>query len=176
MRRLVPAAAITLIGALAAGCAVGPDYQRPHLDAPAHFNQQAAHAARDPQAGDDAAAAALADWWQRFNDPVLTDDRRPGHWPTTSIWPRWRHESASRGRSRACRPLPCCRPARSAASRPRFHQSLRSQLGQILDASAPDFDRNGSYNELNLGASWELDLFGGRRRAREAAVAELQGC
>jgi NodT family efflux transporter outer membrane factor (OMF) lipoprotein len=56
----------------------------------------------------------------------------------------------------------------------RFHQSLRSQLGQILDASSPDFDRNGSYNEINLGASWEIDLFGGRRRAREAAIAELQ--
>lgn len=37
--------------------------------------------------------------------------------------------------------------------------------------SAPNFDRYGNTYEANLQASWELDLFGGTRRNREAAFA-----
>lgn len=40
--------------------------------------------------------------------------------------------------------------------------------------SSPSFDRYGSSYETNLNASWELDLFGGLRRDREAALAEYQ--
>jgi NodT family efflux transporter outer membrane factor (OMF) lipoprotein len=40
--------------------------------------------------------------------------------------------------------------------------------------SKPDFDRYGNAYEANLGAGWELDLFGGLRRGREAALAEYQ--
>ena len=43
----------------------------------------------------------------------------------------------------------------------------------MLDAT-PDFDRSGSYYEANVGASWEIDVFGGLRRGREAARAEYQ--
>jgi outer membrane protein TolC len=40
--------------------------------------------------------------------------------------------------------------------------------------STPGFDRYGNAYEANLGASWELDVFGGLRRGREAALAEYQ--
>ena len=43
----------------------------------------------------------------------------------------------------------------------------------MLNAT-PDFDRSGNYYEANLGASWEIDAFGGLRRGREAARAEYQ--
>lgn len=169
MRFLVPVAATTLLGALATGCAVGPDYQRPTLEAPAQFHQQAALAARtvgEPP-------AATAGWWQGFDDPVLTAIVAKALADNLDL----AQVVARVGQSRALVGLSTAAllPAGEISGQSvRFHQSLRSQLGQILDASAPDFDRNGSYNELNLGASWELDLFGGRRRAREAAMAELQ--
>src|SRR5205814_3562192 len=35
----------------------------------------------------------------------------------------------------------------------------------------PDFDRTGNSYEANVGASWEIDVFGGLRRGREAARA-----
>ncbi|WP_293372394.1 efflux transporter outer membrane subunit [Nevskia sp.] len=168
MRRLISLAASTLLGALAAGCAVGPDYQRPTLDAPAHFNQQAALSARDTDA-----SATSARWWQRFDDPVLTSlvaKALADNLDLAQVVAKVSQSRAMLGAATAAL-LPA---GELSGQSVRFHQSLRSQLGQILDASSPDFDRNGSYNELNLGASWELDLFGGRRRAREAAMAELQ--
>lgn len=171
MRRLIPVAASTVLGALVAGCAVGPDYQRPALDTPATFNRQAALAVREAQ--DDAVAPASAGWWQRFDDPVLAmlvAKALTDNFDLAQVVARVSQSRALVGLSTAAL-LPA---GEISGQSVRFHQSLRSQLGQILDASVPEFDRNGSYNELNLGASWELDLFGGRRRAREAAIAELQ--
>jgi NodT family efflux transporter outer membrane factor (OMF) lipoprotein len=55
----------------------------------------------------------------------------------------------------------------------RSYQSVETPLGQVLN-STPDFDRYGNTYEANLGASWELDIFGGLRRGREAALAEYQ--
>ncbi len=40
--------------------------------------------------------------------------------------------------------------------------------------STPGYDRYGNAYELNVGASWEIDLFGGLRRGREAALAQYQ--
>jgi NodT family efflux transporter outer membrane factor (OMF) lipoprotein len=53
------------------------------------------------------------------------------------------------------------------------YQSIETPLGQILNSS-PDFDRSGNYYEADLEASWELDVFGGLRRGRQAARAEYQ--
>lgn len=171
MRRLIPVAASTLLGALAAGCAVGPDYQRPTLEAPAHFEQQAALEARN--ADEASSRVASARWWQGFDDPVLTtivSQALADNLDLAQVVARVVQSRAMLGAATAAL-LPA---GEISGQSVRFHQSLRSQLGQILDASSPDFDRNGSYNEINLGASWEIDLFGGRRRAREAAMAELQ--
>jgi NodT family efflux transporter outer membrane factor (OMF) lipoprotein len=55
----------------------------------------------------------------------------------------------------------------------RAYQSVETPLGRVLN-SAPGFDRHGNAYEVNLGANWELDLFGGLRRGREAALAEYQ--
>jgi multidrug efflux system outer membrane protein len=58
-------AALTL--ALLAGCAVGPDYERPALDAPA----PAAWTATMDDALPDTAAGARWQWWQEFGDATL---------------------------------------------------------------------------------------------------------
>ena len=55
----------------------------------------------------------------------------------------------------------------------RAYQSVETPLGQVLN-SPPDFDRYGNAYEANVSASWELDVFGGLRRGREAALAEYQ--
>jgi NodT family efflux transporter outer membrane factor (OMF) lipoprotein len=48
-----------------AACAVGPDYRRPALDAPAAWSEAAPAAQVDP-------SLTLAAWWERFDDPLLT--------------------------------------------------------------------------------------------------------
>ncbi|TLY76731.1 MAG: TolC family protein, partial [Gammaproteobacteria bacterium] len=53
----------------------------------------------------------------------------------------------------------------------RIHQSLESPVGQIA-SHVPAFNRDQSIYDAGLGANWELDLFGGLRRGREAASAE----
>jgi NodT family efflux transporter outer membrane factor (OMF) lipoprotein len=46
-------------------------------------------------------------------------------------------------------------------------------LGQVLN-SDPSYNRYGSAYEANLNAGWELDVFGGLRRGKEAAFADYQ--
>ena len=60
-----------------------------------------------------------------------------------------------------------------SANAARTYQSVETPLGQLLSATR-DFDRNGSYYEANLNASWEIDVFGGLRRGREATRAEFE--
>ncbi|HMD61946.1 MAG TPA: hypothetical protein VKG78_10960, partial [Opitutaceae bacterium] len=50
----------------AAGCAVGPDYRRPEVAAPAAFKEDAQWRVAAPED-----AAPRGPWWEVFNDPVL---------------------------------------------------------------------------------------------------------
>src|SRR2546427_11494288 len=55
-------AALWAVCGMAGGCMVGPNYQRPGVDQPAHFKSQA----------DGEAAPAIArEWWQLYGDPEL---------------------------------------------------------------------------------------------------------
>ena len=58
---------LLLFLAVLAGCAVGPDYERPELNAPAAFRPAATGT------NDLSATNSLADlgWWQVMNDPQL---------------------------------------------------------------------------------------------------------
>lgn len=141
--------------ALLAGCtAVGPDYQAPEWREPAAIlTQIPGHA---PQAEE------VATWWHAFNDPTLT-----------RLIARGLAENRTLDAARA--------GLREARARVRFS---RSGLLPTLDAGgaatrfrnsdtagAPGSD--GLYR-LGFDAQWELDIFGGRRRAVEAARADLE--
>ena len=56
--------AIPLLGALLAGCALGPDYQRPDVDLPAQFGAASG-------ATQDSATLARQNWREVFTDPAL---------------------------------------------------------------------------------------------------------
>jgi outer membrane protein, multidrug efflux system len=58
----VSARALALACLLLAGCAVGPDYERPALELPAAYTEQ-----------DVGAAALRIDWWKLYNDPLLDE-------------------------------------------------------------------------------------------------------
>jgi NodT family efflux transporter outer membrane factor (OMF) lipoprotein len=51
-----------------------------------------------------------------------------------------------------------------------MHQSLGSPIGTI-GSHLPGYDRNQTLYDLGMAASWEIDLFGGLRRAKEVARA-----
>ena len=159
-------AALILAG-LATGCAVGPDYVRPDIPFPATYCGQAAVDQRQATADVDSAA-----WWTGFGDPQLTRYvtlALEQNLDLAQAAARVAQARAGLGAANAAL-LPYGGVTGQAA---RAYQSVETQTGRILNAS-PGFERYGNAYEANAGASWELDLFGGLRRGREAALAEYQ--
>ncbi|MBL0949129.1 MAG: efflux transporter outer membrane subunit [Pseudomonas sp.] len=152
---------------LVAGCAVGPDYQRPEISLSERFLAQDAVEQRPVSS-----TADLIDWWAGFGDPQLTRFvmlALQQNLDLAQAEARIAQARAGLGAANAAL-LPSGSINGQAA---RAYQSVETPLGQVLN-STPGFDRYGNSYEINLGASWELDVFGGLRRGRESALAEYQ--
>jgi NodT family efflux transporter outer membrane factor (OMF) lipoprotein len=159
---------VPLLGAsLFAGCAVGPNYRAPEIATSPHFLGHDAMALREAQR-----KADLQSWWAGFDDPLLT------HFVGMALE---QNLDIAQAAARVTQARASLRLADSAlfpsgnvsAEAARAYQSIETPLGQVLNAT-PNFDRNGNYYEADLGASWEIDVFGGLRRGRQAARAEYQ--
>ncbi|MBL8750093.1 MAG: efflux transporter outer membrane subunit [Planctomycetes bacterium] len=154
------------------GCTVGPDYDAPDLAVPAAF------AGRD--VGTSAVAPVDDAWWRSFGDAVL--DRLVAR--------------ALRGNTDVRIAVARLREARAIATRTSAEALPRLDVDGSYSNS--QFAKNGflrniigggsgslpgavfpgqriDLHQVDLDASWELDLFGGVRRAREAAAADLAG-
>ena len=159
--------AALIVASLSAGCAVGPDYVRPDVLMLERFQGQAAVDHRHATA-----SADLAAWWTGFGDPQLTRFvtlALEQNLDLAQASARVAQARAGLGAANAAL-LPSGNVTGQAA---RAYQSVETPLGQVLN-STPGFDRYGNAYEVNAGASWELDMFGGLRRGREAALAEYQ--
>ncbi|HJW46731.1 MAG TPA: efflux transporter outer membrane subunit, partial [Lysobacter sp.] len=160
-------AALLLSVSLLAGCAVGPDYRSPDIALSSRFLGQDGVAQREIRS-----KADLQAWWSGFDDPLLTRFITLALEQNLDIAQAAARVTQARASLRLADAalLPS---ANVSAQGGRAYQSVETPLGQVLDAT-PDFDRSGSYYETNVGASWEVDVFGGLRRSREAARAEYQ--
>jgi NodT family efflux transporter outer membrane factor (OMF) lipoprotein len=114
--------------------------------------------------------ADLREWWAAFDDPSLTRFVSLALEQNLEITQATSRVAQSRASLRLAGVALLPSGAMSAHGA-RTYSSLETPLGRMLVA-APDFDRTGSAYEANLGTSWEIDLFGGLRRGREAASAE----
>jgi NodT family efflux transporter outer membrane factor (OMF) lipoprotein len=156
-----------IVASLTAGCAVGPDYVKPDAPMPQRYLGQSAVDQRSASA-----TADLGTWWTGFGDPQLTQFvtlALAQNLDLAQASARVMQARAGLGAANAAL-LPSGSVSGQAA---RAYQSIETPIGQILNAS-PNFDRLGSAYEANLGASWELDVFGGLRRGKEAALADYQ--
>jgi len=159
--------AAVIVASLSAGCAVGPDYVRPDVAMPEYFQGQAAVDHRHT-----AASAELVTWWTGFGDPQLTRFvtlALEQNLDLAQAAARVSQARAGLGAANAAL-LPSGNVSGQAA---RVYQSVETPLGRVLN-STPGFDRYGNDYEANFSASWELDVFGGLRRGREAAFADYQ--
>jgi NodT family efflux transporter outer membrane factor (OMF) lipoprotein len=149
------------------GCAVGPDYRPPEIALSSTFLGQKGVDHRQVQH-----KADLQVWWAAFDDPLLTRFVSLALEQNLDIAQAAARVAQSRASLRYADAalLPAGNGSASAA---RAYQSVETPLGQVLDAT-PGFDRSGSAYEANLGASWEVDVFGGLRRGRGAARAEYE--
>ncbi|MGH8667531.1 MAG: efflux transporter outer membrane subunit [Burkholderiales bacterium] len=167
MRRRHYRAVLLLSASLLTGCAVGPGYRSPDISVSPRFLGQDGIARREIQS-----KAELEAWWAGFDDPLLT------RFVTLALD---QNLDMARAAARVAQARASLRLADAAllpsanvsAQGARTYQSVETPLGQVLN-STPGFDRSGSYYEATLGASWEIDVFGGLRRGQEAARAEYQ--
>jgi len=159
--------ALFFISSLSVGCAVGPDYVRPGTPVPDRYQGQAAVEQRR-----NAHAANLMTWWEGFEDPKLTGLVKLAQEQNLDLaqaLARVAQVRAGLGAANAAL-LPSAAVSGQAA---RAYQSVETLSGRVLNAT-PNFGRYNSAYEVNLEAGWELDLFGGLRRGREAAQADVQ--
>ena len=155
-----------LSASVLAGCAVGPDYHRPQVALPGHYIGQ-------PDNRTHAAAPVdITSWWDGFNDPLLAQFvslALAQNLDLAQAAARVTQARAALGGADAAL-LPSGNVSASAV---RARQSVETPLGKLLNGT-PDYDRWGNAYEADLGASWEIDVFGGLRRGREAALADYQ--
>lgn len=162
-------AALLVSFSLMTGCTVGPDYQRPDAALAHRYLGQTSVEQRPA-----ATSASLVAWWEGFADPVLSNliaQALEQNLDLAQATARVTQAQAGLGAANAAL-LPSGNISGQAA---RSYQSVETPLGQVLN-STPGYDRYGNAYELNVGASWEIDLFGGLRRGREAALAQYQAC
>ena len=148
--------ALVLPLAFLVGCRVGPDYQRPDVNAPQSF----VYEERDAQ------DAANTDWWKEFDDPVLDSLIAESLANNLSV------KIAAANVEQAAAVLVQTRSAlfpqvaySGDATRQRTGFSDAPLLSDVLGERE-------SYQIL-AGASWEIDLWGRIRRLSEAARANL---
>lgn len=133
-----------------ASCAAGPNYR------PATPSELAL-----PQAYSDDRSAALdtaelASWWQRFDDPIL--DGLVQRALTANLDIAQAKARLRQSRESAVQAGADLLPSVSGSGR----------AGRNIDSDGPD---SSSYS-LGIDADWQVDLFGGGRRAVEAARAD----
>jgi NodT family efflux transporter outer membrane factor (OMF) lipoprotein len=140
-----------LLSVLVAGCAVGPDYERPPVETPAAYKES-----KDWTLARPADAAPKGTWWEAFGDPVLAglmEQVSVSNQTLAAAEARYRQASATVGAARA---------------------GLFPTLG--ADAGATRAGRGTSGRgtttyDASLAARWEIDLWGRVRRQVEAARA-----
>ena len=156
MRRKLP----FLLVAMLAACTVGPDYRPPAAGlTPTYLNA----AAIDARGAD-------ADWWRRFDDPLLaTLIARAVAGNTDLAQARARiDQSRAAARAAGARLLPTVDATAVATA---VSQSRETPVGRV--SRALDIGRGYSEYAVGAQASWEIDLFGGLKRGREAARDDL---
>lgn len=152
-------------GLVLAGCAVGPDYQPPHVSLPKTWSSVAVMTPAGP--------SELAQWWARLNDPLLDaliDEAVKGNLDVATARAKVREARASyrqtagtawpvlKGSVSGSRSGGPGRTVPDASNGALSNANSNAGTGNVADLFQAGFD-----------ASWELDLFGANRRAGEAA-------
>lgn len=156
MRRRFPA---LLLAGLTAACTVGPDYKPDQMALPQEWTEH------QPGSADQAAAdAALQDWWASFKDPLLN---------RLIAQAIAGNDDLKLARQR----LVQARAGRAIAASVDYPQ-VKADAARLQSNSSTTADYPpgiGQYRtwELGFDASWEIDVFGGTKRAEEAADAEI---
>ncbi len=148
---------IVVVLALEVGCMVGPKYKRPAVDVPQEYRAPA------PQQAAQASSLGNEQWWQVYQDPVLTQLIHTAiaqNYDLRIAAARVLEAQAQVGITRANQ-----LPSASVGA------DVFSQQNAKVTNLFPAYQVNGG--ELNLSVIWNLDFWGKYRRQTEAARAQL---
>ncbi|HBG74800.1 MAG TPA: hypothetical protein DDW79_04990 [Anaerolineae bacterium] len=144
---------------LIVGCAVGPNYRPPKVSVPESWGESQKNAAFNH-------ADPIVQWWKTFNDPVL--DSLITHAVESNLDLRVAEARIREARFQSGVVSSELWP--SVETSASYSRSRRSQGISIIPPKAR-LKRN--LYQAGFDASWEIDLFGGKRRAIEAARADI---
>jgi multidrug efflux system outer membrane protein len=152
-------AAVVVALTVMTACAVGPDYRRPEVAAPATFRGDAAPS--------DAASLADLPWWDVFDDPVLAAlirEALAGNYDLRVAVARVEQARALAGVARA-----------EFFPWVDYQAGVQRSRGVFKFVPELELPAGGTDNLFlgGLAATWELDVWGRIRRSNEAARAEL---
>src|ERR1700719_3602560 len=142
---------------LEAGCMMGPKYKRPTVDVPQEYRAPA------PQPAAQASSLGNEQWWQVYQDPVLTQLIHTAiaqNYDVRIAATRVLEAQAQVGITRANQ-----FPSASVGA------DVFSQQNAKVTKLFPAYQVNGG--ELNLSVIWNLDFWGKYRRQTQAARAQL---
>ena len=154
--------------ALASGCVVGPSYKGPPEAKLADLHNTAAIEQRQTEL----AAPPVETWWAGFRDPVLTRIIERALTQNLDLAAAIARVDQARqaAREAGAQMLPTGSAIGSVSP---LRQSLNSPIGAI-GRDLPGYTRNQTLYDADVGAQWEIDLFGGLRRGAEAARDEAE--
>jgi NodT family efflux transporter outer membrane factor (OMF) lipoprotein len=164
VNRRLRLSALGLLAFTIGGCSVGPNYKQPELGLPSRYGESTTRPSGE-----------ATRWWSTFKDPTLdslvaraTQNNLDLQLATARI----REARAQRGVENAG-----FFPAVDAIGNYDHQRISRSTANNFTGGgggSGGGFKREFDFWEVGFDSTWEVDVFGGVRRAVEAADADIQ--
>ena len=154
---------VVLLGLLT-GCTVGPAYHPPAVKAAAQWSSPL-------DGGETSGSAAVATWWKSFHDPELDSLFEQSVHSNLDL----KIATARVREARAQYGVTAAGFWPSVGASGSYERQLQSQNQPIIGAIPlpPTVSFENNLYQAGFDASWEIDVFGGTRRATEAARAEV---
>jgi outer membrane protein, multidrug efflux system len=148
------------------GCTVGPDYHPAAVCAPDAWSSPVADGLTN-------SASAASTWWKSFNDAELDSLIQRAVRSNLDL----RVSEARLRQARAMRERSAADFMPTVDGSASYARQLQSENQPLIGALPlpPNFPFEYNVYQAGFDASWEIDLFGGKRRALQAATAEWQG-
>ncbi len=152
MKPIVKLSVFALASVVLSGCVLGPDYQRPDSSVPVEFRHTPGWKVAQPSE-----LSSSVSWWSLYQDASLADllkQLETSNQNLRAAEAAWREARALVGGSRSA-----------------LYPNATGQVGTSRTGNDQGVNKS---NEVALGLSWQLDIWGQVRRQVEASEANAQ--
>ncbi len=152
MKPIVKLCVFALASVVLSGCVLGPDYQRPDSSVPVEFRHTPGWKVAQPSE-----LSSSVSWWSLYQDASLADllkQLETSNQNLRAAEAAWREARALVGGSRSA-----------------LYPKATGQVGTSRTGNDQGVNKS---NEVALGLSWQLDIWGQVRRQVEASEANAQ--